>query len=41
METKTGNKNQTGFLAIGPTIFELGVMKTELWVMKIANPNSP
>ena len=37
METKTGNrvmKIQTDFSAMGPTIFEL-------WVMKIKNPNSP
>ena len=30
METKTGNKNQTDFLAMGPTIFELWVIETEL-----------
>ena len=33
METKTGNKIQRNFSAMGPTIFELGVMKT-------ANPNN-
>ena len=27
--------------AIGPTIFELWVMETELWVMKIDEPNTP
>ena len=27
--------------AMGPTIFELWVMKTENWVMEFANPNSP
>ena len=41
MKTKTGNKNQTDFLAMGPTIFELRVMETELWVMETTNPNSP
>ena len=30
METKTENKNQTDFSVIGPTIFELWVMETEL-----------
>ena len=28
-----------GFLDMGPTIFELWVMKTELWLMEIDNPN--
>ena len=32
---------QTTFFAMGPTIFELWVMKTENWVMEITNPNSP
>ena len=41
METKIENKNQTDFSAMGPTIFELWVMEKELWVMEIANPNSP
>ena len=41
METKTGNKNQTDFSAMGPTIFELWVMETELWVMEATNPNRP
>ena len=41
MKTKTGNKNETDFSAMGPTIFESWVIKTELWVMEIANPNSP
>ena len=30
METKTRNKNQTDFSTMGPTIFELWVMETEL-----------
>ena len=30
-----------GLLAIGPTIFELWVMKTKLWVMEIDDPNTP
>ena len=34
METKIGNKIQTDFPVMGPTIFEL-------WVMETANPNSP
>ena len=34
MKTKPGNKNQTNFLAMGPTIFELWVMETESWVME-------
>ena len=41
METKTGNKNQTNFSIVGPTYFELWVIETELWVMKITNSNSP
>ena len=41
METKTRNKNQIDFSVVGPTIFELWVMKTELWAMKTTNPNSP
>ena len=40
METKTGNKIQMDFSVMGPTIFELWVMETELWVMKTANSNS-
>ena len=40
METKTGNKIQMDFSAMGPTIFDLWVMETELWVMKTANSNS-
>ena len=40
METKTGNKIQMDFSAIGPIIFELWVMETELLVMEIANSNS-
>ena len=27
--------------AMGPTIFELWVIKTEIWVMEIAKPNTP
>ena len=44
METKAENrvmKNQTDFSAMGPTIFELWVMKTELWVMETQNANTP
>ena len=44
METKTEKKvmkNQTDFSAMGPTIFKLWVMKTELWVIEIQNPNTP
>ena len=40
METKTGNKIQMDFSAMGPTIFDLWVMETELWVMETANSNS-
>ena len=40
METKTRNKIQMDFSAMGPTIFELWVMETELWVMEIANSNN-
>ena len=40
METKTGNKIQMDFSVMGPTIFELWVMETELWVMEIANSNN-
>ena len=29
------------FLVIGPTIFELWVMKTDIWVMEIDKPNTP
>ena len=38
METKTGNrvmKIQIDFSAMDPTIFELWVMETKLWVTKI------
>ena len=44
MEIKTENrvmKIQTTFSVMGPTIFELGFMKTELWVMETQNPNTP
>ena len=41
MEIKTGNKNQTDFSAVGPTIFELWVIETELQAMETTNPNSP
>ena len=37
METKTWNKNQTYFLAVGLTIFELWVMETELWAKQPLN----
>ena len=40
---KTGNKVMVlpnGLFTIGLTIFELWVMETELWVMKIDDPNS-
>ena len=30
-----------GLLAMGPTIFELWFMETELWVMEIDDPNTP
>ena len=30
MKINIGNKNQTHFLAVGPTIFELWMMKIEL-----------
>ena len=40
MKTKTGNKNQTDFSAVGPTYFELWVMETELWAMETQKPNS-
>ena len=30
-----------GLLVMGSTIFELWVMETELWVMKIDDPNTP
>ena len=44
METKIGNRVveiQTSFWVTGPIIFELWVMKTELWVMETRNPNTP
>ena len=41
METKIGNKIQTDFSIMGPTIFELWVIETELWVMESTYPNSP
>ena len=44
METKIGNKVieiQTTFWVMGPTIFELWVMETELWVIETRNPNTP
>ena len=31
---------QMDFSAMGPTIFELWVMETELWIMEIDDPNS-
>ena len=31
---------QTDFSGMGPTIFELWVMETELWVMEIDDPNN-
>ena len=37
METKIRNKNQTYFSAMGPTIFELWVMETELWAKQPLN----
>ena len=40
MKTKTRNKNQTDFSAVGPTYFELWVMETELWAMETQKPNS-
>ena len=41
METKIGNKNQTDFSAMDPTIFELWVMEIELRAMEATNPNHP
>ena len=44
METKTGNRVieiQASFWVMGPTIFELWVMETELRVMETQNPNTP
>ena len=43
-ELSNGNKYMVvpiGLLAMGPTIFELWVMETEIWVMKIDEPNTP
>ena len=43
METKNWKQSygcQMDFSAMGPTIFELWVMETEVWVMKIDDPNS-
>ena len=34
-------KSQTTFCVMGPTIFELWVMKTKIWVMEIDEPNAP
>ena len=42
-ELSNGNKYMVvpiGLLAMGPTIFELWVMETEIWVMKIDEPNT-
>ena len=44
METKIGNRVieiQTRCWVTDPTIFELWVMKIELWVMETKNPNTP
>ena len=41
MEAYIGNKIQIDFLGMGLTIFELWVMKIELWVMETTNPNDP
>ena len=30
-----------GLLVMGPTIFELWVIETEIWVMEIDEPNTP
>jgi len=38
METITGNKIQTSLSIMGPIIFELWVMETELWKHKIQTP---
>ena len=44
-ELSDGNKNwkqiQTTSSAVGPTSFELWVMKTEWWWWKTTNPNNP
>ena len=43
METelwKQSYRLPNNLFAIGPTIFELWVMETENWVMKIGNPNN-
>ena len=39
-ELSNGNKNETDFLAMGITYFELWVMETELWAMETQKPNS-
>ena len=41
MEIKTDLWYQTHFSTVRPIYFELWLMKTELWDMKIINPNSP
>ena len=40
-ELSYGNKNQTHFSVVGPTIFELWMIETELWAMETTNPNNP
>ena len=44
METelwKQSYRLPNNFFVMGPTIFELWVMKTENWVIKKDNPNDP
>ena len=43
-EVSDGNRVMVvpnGLLAMVPTIFELWVMETKIWVMKIDEPNTP
>ena len=37
----TWKQNQTSFPSMGPTIFELWVIKTKLWMIKTYKPNGP
>ena len=43
-ELSNGNRVMVvpnGLLVMSPTIFELWVMETKLWVMEIDDPNTP
>ena len=43
-ELSDGNRDMVmpnGLLVMGPTIFELRIMETKLWVMEIDDPNTP